>query len=124
VETVTVRIVTGDPDTMEDVITLLSAHPRIAMLGMGDPQEPDVLLVMTTRMTDATLSSLELASVSAGQPPRIVLVVADIGTRQLARAVNAGLTFLLDRLTADHDQIAQAILAAGAPMSLACCGFR
>jgi hypothetical protein len=112
VGTVTVRIVTGDPDTMDNVIALLSAHPRIVLLDREDPDEPDVLLVMTTRMTDATLSSLELASVSAGQSPRIVVVTEDIGTRQLARAASAGPTFLLDRLTTSHDQIAQAILAA------------
>jgi AmiR/NasT family two-component response regulator len=116
--TVTVRVVACDLNTMEGAIALLSAHPDIAVLTRDDPHKPDVLLVITTQMTDATLCGLEMASVSAGQPPRIIVVVERIQPSQLARAVNAGLSLLLDRRTTGYDRIAQAILAAGTVTTL------
>jgi hypothetical protein len=101
-------------NTMEGAIALLSAHPAIAVLARDDPHEPDVLLIITTQLSDATLCSLELASVSAGRPPRVVVVVERIGPRQLARVANAGVFSLLDRRTSGYDRIAQEILAARA----------
>jgi hypothetical protein len=113
VRTVTVRIVACDLNTIEGAIALLSAHPDIAVLTRGDAGEPDVLLVVATQMTETTLCGLELASVSAGHPPRIVVVVEHIEPWQLARAVDAGLVFVLNRRTAGYDLIAEAIVAAG-----------
>lgn len=81
--TVTVRIVACDLNTMEGVIALLSAHPDIAVLTRDDAYVPDVLLVVTTQLTETTLCGLELASVSAGHPPRLVAVVEHIEPWQL-----------------------------------------
>ena len=120
--TVTVRIVACDLNTMEGAIALLSAHPDIAVLTRDDAYEPDVLLVVTTQLTETTLCGLELASVSAGHPPRLVAVVEHIEPWQLDRAMGAGLVCVLDRHTAGYDQIAQAIVTAGrAPTRSAAC---
>jgi hypothetical protein len=114
VRTVTVRIVACDLNTMEGAVALLSAHPGIAVLSRDDAREPDVLLVVTAQLTETTLCGLELASVSAGHPPRLVAVVEHIEPWQLDRAMGAGLVCVLDRRTAGYDLIAQAIVAAGA----------
>lgn len=120
--TVTVRIVACDLNTMEGVIAPLSAHPDIAVLTRDDAHEPDVLLVVTTQLTETTLCGLELASVSAGHPPRLVAVVEHIEPWQLDRAMAAGLVCVLDRRTAGYDLIAQAIVTAGrAPTRGAAC---
>ena len=120
--TVAVRVVACEPNTMEGAIARLSAHPDIAVLTRDDTVEPDVLLVVTTQLTETTLCGLELASVSAGHPPRLVVVVEHIEPWQLDRAMGAGLVCVLDRRTAGRDLIAQAILTAGtAPTRRAAC---
>jgi hypothetical protein len=107
---------------MEGAIALLSAHRDIAVLTSDDAYEPDVLLVVTTQLTEVTLCSLELAGVSAGHPPRIVVVVEHIEPWQLDRAMGVGLVCVLDRRTAGYDLIAQAIVTAGtAPTRRAAC---
>ena len=120
--TVAVRIVACEPNTMEGAIARLSAHPDITVLTRDDTDEPDVLLVVTTQLTETTLCGLELASVSAGHPPRLVVVVEHIEPWQLDRAMGAGLVCVLDRRTASCDLIAQAIVTAGtAPTRRAAC---
>jgi hypothetical protein len=89
VRTVTVRIVACDLNTTEGAVARLSAHPDIAVLARDDAREPDVLLAVTTQLTETTLCGLELASVSAGHPPRLVLVVERIEPWQLDRAMAA-----------------------------------
>jgi hypothetical protein len=122
VRTVAVRIVACEPNTMEGAVARLSAHPDIAVLTRDHTDEPDVLLVVTTQLTETTLCGLELASVSAGHPPRLVVVVEHIEPWQLDRAMGAGLVCVLDRHTAGYDLIAQAIITAGtAPTRRAAC---
>jgi hypothetical protein len=122
VRTVTVRIVACEPNTMEDAVARLSAHPDIAVLTRDDSREPDVLLVVTRQLTETTLCGLELASVSAGHPPRLVVVVEHIEPWQLDRAMAAGLVAVLDLRTAGSALIAQAIVTAGtAPTRRAAC---
>jgi len=111
--TVAVRVVACEPNTMEGAIARLSAHPDITVVARDDTDEPDVLLVVTTQLTETTLCGLELASVSAGHPPRLVAVVEHIEPWQLDRAMGAGLVCVLDRRTAGYDLIAQAIVTAG-----------
>lgn len=111
--TVAVRVVACEPNTMEGAVARLSAHPDITVLTRDDTDEPDVLLVVTTQLTETTLCGLELASVSAGHPPRLVVVVEHIEPWQLDRAMGAGLVCVLDRRTAGGDLIAQAIVTAG-----------
>ena len=98
---------------MEDAVARLSEHPDIGVLTRDDTREPDVLLVVTRQLTETTLCGLELASVSAGHPPRLVVVVEHIEPWQLDRAMAAGLVCVLDLRTAGSDLIAQAIVTAG-----------
>lgn len=117
--TVTVRIFAGDPGTRDKAVALLSARSDITVLPPFPAHEPDVLLIMTTRVSEPVLRSLELASRGwAPRSPRIVMVAERIETRQLVRAVNAGLVFLLDRSGNDFDQIARAVLLAGMIMRI------
>jgi len=91
---------------------------RISVLTPDNAQEPDVLLAITTCVTEGVLCGLELAYASAGHPPRIIVVAERIEPRQLARAMNAGLIFLLDRRTTGYNRIAEAILAAASVTTL------
>ena len=48
---------------MEDAVARLSAHPDIAVLARDDADEPDVLLVVTTQLTETTLCEIGRAHV-------------------------------------------------------------
>jgi DNA-binding NarL/FixJ family response regulator len=110
---VTVRVLASDPGTREGAIALLSAHPGISVLTTRSKVVPDVLFVNTTLVSESVVRTLELAPYAATKcPPRIVVVTEQIGARQLARVLDAGVVCLLDRRRSGYDRIARAIVAA------------
>lgn len=117
--TVTVRVFAGDTGTRDKAVALLSARTDITVLPPYPAHEPDVLLVITACVSEPVLRSLELTFHGwAPRSPRIVMVTEHIEPRQLVRAVNAGLVFLLDPRGGDFDQIARAVLLAGMIMTV------
>ncbi|HEV2378113.1 MAG TPA: response regulator transcription factor [Streptosporangiaceae bacterium] len=113
--TVAVAVLAGDRVTEEGAAARLSSHPGIAVLAPEHHHRASVLVIITTKVTEAVLRSMERAcGGSASGELSVVLIADDISDHQILRAVNAGLVSLLYRGECDYRQIVRAIQAASA----------
>ncbi len=113
---VAVTVLATDPVSGEGTSALISAHPRLRLVGASHPDPPEVLLVLADDVTEDVLARMEYAvrrTDPSGALP-IVLVANGIEEHQLLRAIDIGLVSLLVREECGFAPIADAIVAVSA----------
>ena len=112
-DTVAVGLYAADVVTRQGVTALLSVSPGIRVVDAMAGERCEVLLVVTSEVSEATLSAMQAVHARCdGEELAVVLVTNVIGERQVMRAVRFGLVSLLFRQDADMDRIVGAIMAA------------
>ncbi|HET6500292.1 MAG TPA: LuxR C-terminal-related transcriptional regulator [Amycolatopsis sp.] len=107
----TVAILAQDRITADGAAAYLRNWPEIELLPTDQQVLADVILVLATDVTDATLERLEkAAAASVNEDMRIVLVCDNIRRRQLLRAVGFGLVSVLPRRESGAERIVRAAL--------------
>jgi DNA-binding NarL/FixJ family response regulator len=110
---VTVAVLASDPITAEGTIAYLRSRPGVLPVSADSVCRADVVLILTTWVTEDTLSLMQRAAdQAAGQEARFVLVGDGLREPQLLRAVSFGLVSILPRQGTDHEGILRAVLAA------------
>jgi DNA-binding NarL/FixJ family response regulator len=107
---VTVAIWAGDPIIGVGAAAYLRTCPGLMPVPADRVQEADVVLVITTQVTEKALSWMcRTAEAAAGRGPRFVLVGDGIREPQLLRAVTCGVVSAMPWEGADYQQIVHAI---------------
>ncbi len=107
---VKVAIWAGDPIIGVGAAAYLRTCPGIVPVPADRVQEADVVLVMTTLVTEEALSWMcRAAEAAAGRGPRFVLVGDGIREPQLLRAITCGVVSAIPWEGADYQQIVHAI---------------
>jgi DNA-binding NarL/FixJ family response regulator len=110
--TKTVSVVADDPVTGEGVVTALAGRPGLTLLPAHERPRADVLLVLTTEVTEESLRTMEtLAARSANPATRIVLVTDVLREHQVMRGVQCGVRAVLWRGETGVEAVAEAVHA-------------
>ncbi|WP_329529726.1 response regulator transcription factor (plasmid) [Streptomyces sp. NBC_01450] len=110
----TVVVIADDPIVKEGTDAYLSRVDGLRLSPIDALPTADVLLLLTTRITESTLALLRnAATVNRNRSRRVVLVVNDISERELVRAVELGLTNLLLRPDSTYERIVEAVCHPG-----------
>lgn len=110
VKPVTVAIWAGDPIIGVGAAAYLRTCPGLIPVPADRVQEADVVLVMTTLVTEEAVSWMcRAAEAAAGRGPRFVLVGDGIREPQLLRAVTCGVVSAMPWEGADYQRIVYAI---------------
>ncbi|MFJ3793432.1 response regulator transcription factor [Kitasatospora sp. NPDC090091] len=110
IRSIGVAVLAGDPITGEGTTLGLRRHPGLRLLAADDHPTADVALVVTTRVTEETMTGLEdFAARSANPGLGIVLVTESVREHQVLRAVGLGLRGVLWRQECDFDQVLEVV---------------
>ena len=101
---VEVAVLASDPITHAGAVSLLDAHPEVAIAD----GTADVLLVMEEHVTDSVL-----AAIRAEAAPHVVLVIEHFRESDLMAAVEYGVVAILPRRETGGAELVAAVLAAG-----------
>jgi DNA-binding NarL/FixJ family response regulator len=111
VSQVRVRIVAQDPIVAIGLATILGAHPRIAPAqGARDGQADVVLFAGETLPASGMRRLHEVAELELP----IVLLAGSFGEASLLTLIECGVVAFLDRRTATHEEITEAVISAAA----------
>ncbi|MCG6495621.1 LuxR family transcriptional regulator [Kitasatospora sp. A2-31] len=110
IRSIGVAVLAGDPITGEGTTLGLRRHPGLRLLEADDHPTADVALVVTTRVTEETMTGLEdFAARSVNPGLGIVLVTEGVREHQVLRAVGLGLRGVLWRQECDFDQVLEVV---------------
>ncbi|MFE7973135.1 response regulator transcription factor [Streptomyces shenzhenensis] len=108
--TPTVTILSDDQLTREGAEAYLRSCAQVEVLEPQNAARASVAVVLSGRVTETTLASMEAAARNSTHPDlRIVLVAEAVSDLQLVRAVNCGLTSVLLRPHTGYKQLLRAI---------------
>jgi DNA-binding NarL/FixJ family response regulator len=112
---VPVALIADDPVTYEGAAARLSLYREVTVLTPQQTRRAEVVVVLTTEVTEETMSAMEQAHRSSLRGEvSAVLVANEIKDNQIFRAVSYGLVSLLYRQESDFHQIVRAVVTARA----------
>jgi DNA-binding NarL/FixJ family response regulator len=107
---VAVAVLASDAITAEGTAAYLRSQDWITLLPAASRERADVVVILATRVTDETLSLMQLtAEQAANRDMRFVLVGDGVREPQLLRAISCGLVSVIPRQGTDHERIVRAI---------------
>ncbi|MFD9595850.1 LuxR family transcriptional regulator [Kitasatospora sp. NPDC059973] len=110
IRTTTIAVLASDPITGEGAALGLRRHPGLRLLAPEEFPSADVALVLTSAVTEETMTRLEdFADRSENPALGIVLVTEGIREHQVLRAVELGLRGVLWRQQCDFEQILEVV---------------
>ncbi|MFF2210615.1 response regulator transcription factor [Streptomyces antibioticus] len=113
---ISIAVVASDRLTDEGAVCCLRGQRGLRVLPREHHPHADILLVLTTDVTEETLVLMERAAAGSLRPDLgIVLVTGSLYEAQAVRALNCGLRSVLWRQDAGYDKVVQAVrnVAAG-----------
>jgi DNA-binding NarL/FixJ family response regulator len=110
---VAVSVLADDRTFADQVVPSLRAAAELRLLSPGRHSDADVVLVLTSLVTDTLLAEMtEIAGGTADQTgPCLVLVSGPLRERHLARAIACGVVSILPRRDVSARSITRAVLA-------------
>jgi DNA-binding NarL/FixJ family response regulator len=109
---VAVWVLADDPVLTGEVIPRLRVSSELRLVSAGRREDADVVLVLTSVVTDSLLAVMaEIAESAVNREQCMVLVAGPMRERQLARAVGCGVVSILPRRDATPRLITRAVVA-------------
>lgn len=109
---VTVAVASYHPPMVAELLPALTATSDLRFLPAVHSNTADVLLVLTTDVTDAVLDGIQRTASIADNPSRCTVLISDpLRERHLSRALAAGVVSMLPRRQANARAVHRAILA-------------
>lgn len=110
IRTTAVAVLASDPITGEGMSLGLRRHPGLRLLRDDEFPLADVALLLTTGVTEETMTRLEEFAARSENPGLgVVLVTESIRDHQVLRAVELGLRSVLWRRQCDFDTVLEAV---------------
>ncbi|MBK6014478.1 LuxR C-terminal-related transcriptional regulator [Streptomyces sp. MBT53] len=107
---ISIAVVASDRITHEGTVRHLRGQSGLQVLPKEQHQHADVLLVLTTDVTEETLLVMETAAAGSLRPDMgIVLVTGSLCEAHAVRAVACGLRNVVRRQNAGYDKVVQAV---------------
>ncbi|MCL6674135.1 helix-turn-helix transcriptional regulator [Streptomyces panaciradicis] len=113
---ISIAVFAGDRITGDGAVCYLRGQRGLTVLPDGAEAQADVVLILTTEVTEETMALMERAAARSVRPGMgIVLVTAGLQQAQLARAMRSGLRGVVWRQDSGYDKVVQAVrnVAAG-----------
>lgn len=108
--TIALAVVASDPVTGEGAISCLRHYAGLTLLPAEERARADVVLMLTTEVTEETLLLMEALTARSSNPGMSVVLVADsIREHQVVRAVRCGLRSVLWRQETGFEKVLEAV---------------
>jgi DNA-binding NarL/FixJ family response regulator len=112
--TVAVSVIASDPITGEGALSCLRHRPWLKLLSAGERGQADVVLILTTEVTEETLLLMEAVAARSSVPGMSIVLVTDgMQEHQVMRAVQCGLRSVLWRRESGFEKVLEVVRSIG-----------